>query len=122
MLIGNRLRKLRELRNYTQEYVAKALNMTATGYGKIERDESEVSFQKLRKIAEILDIQLEDILNFNENMVFNVKNRQGAAENEIPGANPGLVDSEKRLYEQIIEQLRQENTYLKTIIDRLQLK
>lgn len=37
--------------------------MIPEGYGKIERDESEVTFQKLEKIAEILE--LKDIINFD---------------------------------------------------------
>jgi len=122
MLIGNRLRKLRELRNYTQEYIAKQLNMTATGYGKIERDESEVSYQKLKKIAVILNIKIEDIINFNENLVFDIIHNQTTARNEPTHADGRLSETEKRLYEQIIEQLKEENTYLKTIIDRLQMK
>lgn len=122
MLIGNRLRKLRELRNYTQEYVAKKLNMTATGYGKIERDESDVSFQKLKKIAIILNIKIEDIINFNEDLVFDVIHNQTAARKDSGLAVNKLSETEKLLYEQIIAQLKEENTYLKTIIDRLQMK
>ncbi|MFC6194347.1 helix-turn-helix domain-containing protein [Dyadobacter subterraneus] len=50
--------------------------MTQAGYGKIERDESEVSYPRLVRIAEILKVKVEDIMNFNEKMIFNVTHNQ----------------------------------------------
>lgn len=37
--VGQKIKKIRELRNYTQEYMAEQLGMSQTGYGNIERDE-----------------------------------------------------------------------------------
>lgn len=34
--LGTKLRTLRELHNYKQEYVGSVLGLTQTGYGKIE--------------------------------------------------------------------------------------
>lgn len=119
MLIGNKVKKLRELRNYTQEYMAKELNMTATGYGKIERDESEVTFQKLEKIATILGIKIEDIINFNESFVFNVMHNQTGNGYVVNNEN---FENERKLFEQIIAQMKEENSYLKGIINKFQEK
>lgn len=121
MLIGNKVRKLRELRNYTQEHMAKELNMTTTGYGKIERDESEVTVQKLEKIATILGIKVEDIINFNESLVFNVMHNQTGIMNGYVVHNESF-ENERKLFEQIIAQLKEENAYLKNIISKFQEK
>ncbi len=43
MSVGNKIKQLRELRNYTQQYMADRLNMSLTGYGKIERDSTDIS-------------------------------------------------------------------------------
>lgn len=118
MEIGIKVKKLRELRNFTQEYMAKNLDMTTSGYGKIERDESEVSYQKLEKIAEVLGMNVEDIVNFNEKLVFNVMHNQTGITNGYV-VNNGITSDEKSLYEQMITQLKEENTYLKSIIDKL---
>lgn len=117
MEIGIKVKKLRELRNFTQEYMAKNLDMTTSGYGKIERDESEVSYQRLEKIAEVLGIKVEDIINFNEKLVFNQMNNTHATAGYI--INQNISDQDKNLYEQMITQLKEENTYLKSIIDKL---
>jgi transcriptional regulator with XRE-family HTH domain len=47
--IGEQIKKFRELRNYTQESMASKLRMTSQGYGKIERNEVEITIQKLQK-------------------------------------------------------------------------
>lgn len=120
MEIGTKIKKLRELRNFTQEYMAKNLEMTPSGYGKIERDETEVSYQKLEKIAEVLGINVEDIINFNEKLVFNIMHNQNSNNGYVIN-NSSLTDNEKKLYEQIIAQQKEEIENLRRIIEKLQI-
>lgn len=54
--IGNRIRKLREFRNFTQEYMALQLGICVTAYGDIERDKVGVIVERVQHIARILDI------------------------------------------------------------------
>jgi len=98
--IGEKIEKIRKLKNYTQEYMAQTLEMTQAGYGKIERNESELSYAKLMKIAEVLKVSVEDIININEKMIFNIIHNQ-----TVNGyvANNGLPEQERKLYEQIIQ-------------------
>lgn len=79
MSIGNNIKKLRELKNFTQNYMADMLNMSQSGYGKIERDETDISLSKLKKIANILEIDYNKILSFDDKNVFNIYNNQNAA-------------------------------------------
>jgi transcriptional regulator with XRE-family HTH domain len=74
MKIGNNIKKLRELRNYTQEYMALGLEMSINGYGKIERDEVELTLNKLERIADLLEVKLNQILNFDTAAVLNFSN------------------------------------------------
>lgn len=83
MSIGKRIKQLRELRNYTQAHMAEKLGMTTAGYGKIERDETDVTFSKLNRIAEILETNLSTILSFDSNQVFNQYNNKTATANGI---------------------------------------
>jgi transcriptional regulator with XRE-family HTH domain len=61
--LGYRIRKLRESRDYTQENMAAELGITAGAYAKIERGETDASFTRLVHIAEILDVQLSNLLS-----------------------------------------------------------
>ena len=71
MKIGDNIKKLRELRNYTQEYMAGGLDMSINGYGKIERDEVEITLTKLEKIAALLEVSVNQILQFDSISILN---------------------------------------------------
>lgn len=120
MEIGTKVKKLRELRNFTQEFMAASLEMTPSGYGKIERNESEVSYQKLEKIAEVLGIKVEDIVSFNESLVFNVMHNQTG--NGYVVNHNSSFENERKLYEQIIAQQKEEIESMRRIIEKLQEK
>jgi transcriptional regulator with XRE-family HTH domain len=77
--LGTKIKKIRELKDYTQEYMASSLGITITGYGKIERNESEITVSKLQKIAKILDVDYRQILDFDEKQIFNIQNGDNAA-------------------------------------------
>ncbi len=53
MQIGDKIRKVRELKGLKQEAVADKLDMSATAYGNIERNESSlfrlISWKKLQR-------------------------------------------------------------------------
>jgi len=71
MKVGNKIKKIRELRNYTQDYMATELEMTQAGYSKIELGETDVPFSRLLQIAKVLEIDLIDLLAFDEKIILN---------------------------------------------------
>lgn len=68
MDFGYKIRKIRELFDLSQAYMAHELNITQTTYSKIERGEVKLSTERLMKISEILDIKIEQILYFDQNI------------------------------------------------------
>ena len=65
MNIYKNIKNFRELKNISREEIANLLGMTVSGYSKIERGEVDLSISKLYKIASILNIEVDLILNFN---------------------------------------------------------
>lgn len=76
--IGKKIRKLRELKELTQEYIATEIGLSQSAYSKIEAAETDITYQRLEKIAEILEVKPEDIIAFNEQMIFNLHHNQTA--------------------------------------------
>jgi transcriptional regulator with XRE-family HTH domain len=64
------IKKIRELKNFTREYVAAELAMSTSGYGKIERGEVDITVTKLIRLAAILEVSVSFILNFDINGIF----------------------------------------------------
>ncbi len=75
MQLGEKVGLMRTLKGLTQEDMAAKLNMSVTGYAKIERGETKLQNPRLEKIAEALGIELKDLLNFDEKFIFNISSR-----------------------------------------------
>lgn len=117
MMLGQKIKKLRELKNLTQEHMAQQLGITQSAYSKIENNEVEVAYSKLEQIAKVLELRPEDIITFNEHVVFNVMHNQTG--NGMVVHQASLI--EKQLYEDHIKQLKEENAYLKSVLDKILL-
>lgn len=119
MSLGNKIRLIRELKGYKQDYLAEKLGMTQNGYGKIERDETDVAYSRLEKIAEVLEISPADLLNIDSQKIqlsISNQNNTNATFNQAYLLNNM---QEKLINEQRIESLEKEIVYLKEIIDLL---
>lgn len=56
--IGNRLRKVRLEKGWTQDSMAELIGITKAFYGKIERGESSIALEKLALLNKKMDIDL----------------------------------------------------------------
>ncbi|MCO5247720.1 MAG: helix-turn-helix domain-containing protein [Chitinophagales bacterium] len=72
--IGNKIKKIREFKGITREYMAAHLDVSLSHYGRIERDETPLTLDKLQQVSEALDVNYLDILSFDEKQVFNFIN------------------------------------------------
>lgn len=73
---GRQIRKLRELRNFTQGYMAEQLGISQSNYARIESNDISLSEERLLKIAEVLETDKNSILGFDDKYVFNIHNPQ----------------------------------------------
>ena len=60
---------IRNLKGLTQEDMAQKLNMSESGYAKIERGETKLQNPRLEKIATVLGIETEELLGFDEKSI-----------------------------------------------------
>lgn len=56
------IRKVREYRNYTQEYLAMKLDISQNAYSKIELGYTKITLERVFQIASILDVDMVDLL------------------------------------------------------------
>ena len=116
MEIGLKIKKIRELRNLTQEYMAQELNISQSTYSRFEKDGDDLTISQLHKISQVLEIKVEDLINFNEKFVFNNFEANHANQGYIVN---NISAAEKELYEKHILTLEKEVEYLKQLIDKL---
>lgn len=62
MQIHEKIKHLREFNNWTQEELAERMDMSPSGYAKIERGETKLYLDKIQKLAQIFEINLFDLI------------------------------------------------------------
>lgn len=71
MEYNQKIRALREIKQWSQEEMAEKLNMSLNGYAKIERGETRLTLDKLEQIAHIFNMDaLEFMQNANRGVYF----------------------------------------------------
>ena len=66
-LFGQKVKNLRKLHNYTQEKMSELIDIYVRQVARIEAGESLPSVETLQKMAKILDVTPNDLLNFDNN-------------------------------------------------------
>ncbi len=64
--VSKRIKQMRLLMGYTQDYISESVNMTVGNYSKLERSTSKCSLYTLFKFLDTLNIKLEDFFELNE--------------------------------------------------------
>lgn len=109
MKVGQKIKTLREIRNYTQDYMASSLDLSTTAYGKIERDETEVTLTRIEQIAKILETNVGNILEFDPAKIYNITHADNAA---MGNNNVYYNDLLIKQFQEEASHLRKENSTL----------
>lgn len=65
-LFGRRVRSLRKLRDYTQEELAEATQLSTEYISRVERGLASPSFKNIARLAEALRVAPVDLFDFTE--------------------------------------------------------
>lgn len=98
MKIGERIRKVRELKGFKQDYVATKLEMTQANYSKLESEDADMPYSRLEQIAEALEVSVAEIVNFDKHAIFN--NSTNGFVNNSP--NSPISINDLKLFETLI--------------------
>lgn len=69
--IGFNIRKIREQKGFSQEYMANILNISQASYARMENEETKITVERLQKIAEILETSIVDFFNNDRYIIHN---------------------------------------------------
>lgn len=103
MTLGEKLKKARINKNFTQEYLAEMLNISQKTYSNFENDKSKPGFSQVEEMAKVLDVSVLDFLS-GDGLSFNYDNTHGG--------NNGFI-YQNQLPEKLIEQYEERIKELK---------
>jgi transcriptional regulator with XRE-family HTH domain len=120
--LASKIKVLREVHNYTQEYVASVLEISQNTYSLIEKGETKLTVDRLEKLAQLYKMDLPDLIRLNEQTyIHTITHSQGVCSGQVTINNP-TSDEERNLYKSTISRLEKENEKLHTLIEKLSQK
>ncbi|WP_439239859.1 helix-turn-helix domain-containing protein [Lonepinella sp. BR2474] len=128
MKTNEKIRKLREDHQLTQEEMAVKLSMSKQGYAKIERGDTRSNLHRLEQISAVFGIDIIDLLSYGEDSRIqfnNVSNNESVTNTYFSVGKDDVVDEIQRLQaivsykDEIIQGLKNENELLKSMNDLL---
>lgn len=101
--LGLNIRKIRELKSLSQQNLADEIGTSQKNLSRIEKGELSPTFSILTKICDALKIKLTELLNFNEQIVFNsyTENQNGG---EFFAYNNTEIKHVEQLYQKLLEE------------------
>lgn len=111
------IKHYRDLRQYSQEYLASRLNITQSSYAKLEKQETKLTVQRLQQIAEVLEVDLSLLLNSNTPTIFNLYDNQ-TANGRIEHLYNNLPEQLLNQYQAQIKQRKEEVAFLRGLVGK----
>ncbi|MBP6024405.1 helix-turn-helix domain-containing protein [Ferruginibacter sp.] len=106
-MVGNNIKKLRELKNFTQDYLAEKTGVARETIGKIEKGEPGVKLETIFKIATVLEVSITQLLDFDPKQFFYESNNNSlinGSNSQIHHQQPDLMSMLGKSFEMIQEQ------------------
>lgn len=72
--VATNIRKIRESKDYTQDYLAVKLAISQNAYSKIELGYTKITVERLFQIAQILEVNPISLIDFSENKKYAMAN------------------------------------------------
>lgn len=118
--VGLNVRKFREKKGFSQEYVAERLGINQSTYGKLERDMSNITLDRLFKIADVLEEDITTLLDIGKKNIFNnnhLNNSNGYVET-INNDYKVMVEELKLAYEKMLAMKDEQITFLQNFLEK----
>lgn len=103
MEVGGNIKKVRELRNYSQKALANEINVSQKQISRIENNDVSPTMEQVFKICNFLNVTIQELLDFTENNIFNNINTQQQG-GEFVVYNNTEIEQIKSLYERLLKE------------------
>jgi transcriptional regulator with XRE-family HTH domain len=115
--VTRKIKRLRENSNFTQEYMAKELNISQPAYAQLENGNTAITNKKISEIAKVLNVNMAKLLSSDE-LVLDIKNNT-LNDNSSIIKEFNMKNSE--LYERLLSEKDNTILLLKKTLEKLNL-
>lgn len=113
MKILTTIKNIRQEKGYSHEYMALEMNLSQVAYTKMENGTTKLTVERLYKIAEILEVEVGELLSIKVTNQFNQTNKENATAYLQKTAI--FHQENKEVYEKLIQAKDEQIALLKKI-------
>lgn len=109
--VYDNIKRFRELKNISRQQMADDLDLSLSGYAKLERGEIDITISRVNQIASLLGVDVSQLLNFDASQIFNLNNNQlvqgvGTKANTVHYHTDEYLVKYVKILEQEVERLK----------------
>ena len=120
--IASNIKRIREEKGYSQEYMATQLNTTQATYARMESQKTKFKIDWLQPIADILDTDASAFLDSSKLTIQNQTNNEGSYGNGyIENLHLENKESTKKIIQTLedkVQHLKSENEFLRSMLEK----
>lgn len=113
--ISKNIRKHRELKGYSQEYMAHQLEINQASYAKIENNSTRLTIDRLFAISKLLETDIADLLDLKMKTIFNQTENETA---NAYGKIEHFYQGNKEVYEKLLQAKDEQIALLKSLLGK----
>ena len=99
-IIAKNIKKYRELKGFSQEYMAHQLNVNQSTYAKMENSSTKITIDKLFSVAKLLEADVSEILDLKNQTIYN----QDLKDNSVGHQQvENLYQENKEVYQELLK-------------------
>jgi transcriptional regulator with XRE-family HTH domain len=125
MKIGDKIKRIRDIKGLKQEDIAALLKITPQAYSKVERNETKLDTDRLEEIAKIFNMTVDEIQQFDDKNLF-LNNLQECKDsltinniNNFYTNDQAMFDTMIAQQKEVIEMLKDELQFLRSQLNHL---
>ncbi|TAG22818.1 MAG: XRE family transcriptional regulator [Cytophagia bacterium] len=115
-MITQKIKIIRELKNYTQDYMAEQLGVSQNTYSRMENGQIKITIDRFQDIANILEVSIQELLSNDQPILYFNNNKSikgGFIQYECPKEILNLLISE-------MTHMRQERQRLIDLLEKIE--
>jgi transcriptional regulator with XRE-family HTH domain len=113
------IKKIREKKKYSQEYMSIVLEISQRAYSSIENGQTQLSVNRLYEISKILAVNISEILGYDSQFILvDQLDKNRASENARNNFTQDDFSDQKKLFERIIQSKDDEISFLKEMLGK----
>ena len=116
MKIGHKIKRIREMKGFSQSDMAEKLHISQRAYSDLENDKTKIDLERLDALAEAFEVKPIDILNFDEAKIFNNVFNDTSNGYFADNIHTGNFENERQSYKQQILHMEEEIAFMRKLL------